>query len=259
MPKAKINGIELYYEEHGEGPAVVFVHGAGGNHMSWWQQVPVFSPSYRCVTFDQRGFGASANTTGDEGTETLHRDLAGLMDHLEIPQAMLVAQSLGGWAVWGLAERHPERVRAIVMADTPGDIPAPLLVSWARKGGIRRRDGEDVLDRAFSPRLHDERPALAYLYRQIQGLNPQRQPRARVNILKSLADREPMDLSHVSIPALFIVGEEDDLIPPEVIEAAAAAIPGAQFLKVPGAGHSVYFEKAEIFNDAVLRFFESVE
>ena len=52
MPKAPINGIELYYESHGSGPAIVFAHGRGGNHMSWWQQVARFSGEFRCITFD---------------------------------------------------------------------------------------------------------------------------------------------------------------------------------------------------------------
>src|SRR5438094_6559471 len=59
MPKAPVNGIELYYEVHGNGPAVVFAHGAGGNHLSWWQQVPVLARQYRCISFDHRGFGQS--------------------------------------------------------------------------------------------------------------------------------------------------------------------------------------------------------
>jgi 3-oxoadipate enol-lactonase len=55
MPKAQVNGIELYYEVHGDGPAIVFAHGAGGNHLSWWQQVPVSASKYRCITAADRG------------------------------------------------------------------------------------------------------------------------------------------------------------------------------------------------------------
>ena len=55
MPKAPVNGIDLYYESHGSdsAPTIVFAHGRGGNHMSWWQQVAAFSGEYRCITFDQ--------------------------------------------------------------------------------------------------------------------------------------------------------------------------------------------------------------
>ena len=66
MALASVNGIELYYESTGEGPAVVFLHGAGGNHLSWWQQVPLFSERYRCITIDHRGFGQST----DPGSES---------------------------------------------------------------------------------------------------------------------------------------------------------------------------------------------
>ena len=55
---------ELYHEEHGEGPAVVFAHGAGGTHMSWWNQIPTFSQHYRCITYSQRGFGFSPDVAG---------------------------------------------------------------------------------------------------------------------------------------------------------------------------------------------------
>ena len=59
MSKAKINGIDIHYQEYGEGEAMVFAHGAGGNLLSWWQQIPFFSQHYRCITFDHRGFGHS--------------------------------------------------------------------------------------------------------------------------------------------------------------------------------------------------------
>jgi len=70
MPKAQINGIELYYEVHGNGPAVVCAHGAGGNHLSWWQQVPVLTPRYRCVIFDHRGFGQSLDSPNGPALST---------------------------------------------------------------------------------------------------------------------------------------------------------------------------------------------
>ena len=75
MALAKINGIELYYEVHGEGPALVLAHGAGGNHLSWWQQVPVLAQSYRCVTFDHRGFGLSREQPGGPGARAFVEDL----------------------------------------------------------------------------------------------------------------------------------------------------------------------------------------
>ena len=62
------DGFRLYYEDSGgNAPAILFLHGAGGNHLSWWQQVPVFAEEYRCVTVDQRGFGQSPDVPGGPG------------------------------------------------------------------------------------------------------------------------------------------------------------------------------------------------
>ena len=65
------DGARFFYEDKGgNGPAVLFLHGAGGNHLSWWQQVPVFAEEYRCVTLDQRGFGQSPDVAGGPGHST---------------------------------------------------------------------------------------------------------------------------------------------------------------------------------------------
>src|SRR5207237_9867669 len=112
-------GFRLYYEDAGgPGPTVLFLHGAGGNHLSWWQQVPVFAEEYRCVTMDQRGFGQSPDVAGGPGPAALGSDALALLDHLGIAQAALVAQSMGGWAAVGAAVQTPEAFWARVMAYT---------------------------------------------------------------------------------------------------------------------------------------------
>ena len=67
MARAAVNGIEVYYEEYGEGSAIVFAHGRGGNHFSWFQQVAAFQDEYRCVVFDHRGWGLTAGRSGRAG------------------------------------------------------------------------------------------------------------------------------------------------------------------------------------------------
>src|SRR5690349_16865869 len=95
MPFAPVNGIQLYYEVHGSGPAVLFAHGQGGNHLSWWQQIPAFAPHYTCITFDHRAFGASTDLDG-KGRGGFAGDVIGLLDHLGIDDVRVVAHSMGG-------------------------------------------------------------------------------------------------------------------------------------------------------------------
>src|SRR4029078_1542247 len=120
MPFAAINGIELYYESHGEGPALVFAHGAGGNHLSWWQQIPVFSKRFRCITFDHRAFGRSVDGAGDDkkGRRGSHDALRALLALLEIDEVRIVAQSMGGRTAVGFSLLNPGRCKALVLAGT---------------------------------------------------------------------------------------------------------------------------------------------
>jgi 3-oxoadipate enol-lactonase len=256
MPRVRIDGAELYYEEHGSGPALVFVHGGGGNHLSWWQQIPVFSGRHRCITYDQRGFGSST-PVGSAAPDVLTSDLIALLDHLRIERACLVAQSLGGWTAWGLAARQPQRVRALLMADTPGGVPTPAAEGLFAGMQSRMQRGEAPLARAIGPQLAQTRPDLAFLYWQIQGLNPALPPAAGGGLVSALARRVPAP--EFRAPTLFVVGEQDEMIPPDVIEAAARAVPGARLLRVPNAGHSVYFERADVFNAALAELLREAE
>ena len=110
----------LYHEEHGDGPPLVFAHGAGGTHMSWWNQIPSFSRDFRCITYSQRGFGFSPDVSGGPGRGAFVEDLRHLLDELDIERASLVGQSMGGRSVLGFAAAHPERVEALVMSSTTG-------------------------------------------------------------------------------------------------------------------------------------------
>ena len=117
MPRFEHNGASLYYEVHGEGPWLAFAHGAGGNALSWWQQVPAFSLHRRCLVYDQRGWGRST-CPGTPDPADFAGDLAALLDHLGVEQTALVGQSMGGWTVLGCALLRPHRVTHLLLAGT---------------------------------------------------------------------------------------------------------------------------------------------
>src|ERR1700730_17854974 len=128
------DGLRLYYEDTGgAAPTLLFLHGAGGNHLSWWQQVPVFAEEYRCVTVDQRGFGQSPDVSGRPGPAALATDALALLDHLGIARAASIAQSMGGWAAVGAAVQATKRFWAIVMANTVGNLTNAEIAALRQK------------------------------------------------------------------------------------------------------------------------------
>lgn len=259
MQKIKLTNAILEYESEGRGPALIFAHGAGGNRLSWWQQVPDFQDRYNCITFSHPGFGNS--TWIGDGAETVEYSdvLSELLDRLELDTVALVAQSMGGWTCLPLAVRQPNRVAALFMASTPGSLRTPEI-DHAREVNREqldelRRSWAETRDGSFNPALGErcrrEQPALHYLYSAIQGLNPPRTFSPRIGI-------GPGDMAGYTTPTLYVTGEEDVVLPPPVIEAAADATPGAQLERVPRAGHSIYFERPGVFNTLLSEFLRDV-
>jgi 3-oxoadipate enol-lactonase len=253
MPHTRINGIELYYEVHGEGPALVLAHGGGGNHLSWWQNVPELSRHYRCVTFDHRGFGDSHDIANGPGANAFVEDLHQLLDHLGIERAAVVGQSMGGWTVLGFAVAYPARVSTLVLCDTGAGVDDPEIV---RELSSIRETGKgnlaQILTRAYAADFPRRDPMRHFLYQQISGLNGH-VPSKLLPMLIGLKHRLDA-IVEKRIPTMLIVGEEDALASPRVMELIAGKIPNSRFVKVPGAGHSVYFERPTEFNRLLLDF-----
>ncbi len=254
MPFATVNGIEFYHEVHGEGPALVFAHGAGGNHVSWFQQVPHFSRDYRVVTFDHRTFGRSDDTNG-LGRAAFVDDLRGLLDELGIERAALVAQSMGGGSCMGFAARFPERVSALVMADTIAGVTLPEPAQSQQQAHSERMRSASQLERVVSKSFPVREPERTELYLQIASFNVD-------NANRLAAPTQPLEAPSMEqvvaagqqVPTLFLVGSEDALVPPEISRLASEQVPKAQFAEVADSGHSVYFEQPSVFNHVVQGF-----
>ncbi|WP_322818613.1 alpha/beta hydrolase [Tepidiforma sp.] len=250
----------IWYETHGptDAPLVVFAHGLGGNHLSWWQQIPTFlDAGYRCLTFAHRGFAPSQQEGPEPGARAFADDLAALIDTANPTGSVtLVAQSMGGWTCLAFALANPTRVRALVMCDTHGGFWSPETASaWSAKPPAAEAE---LLARGIHPaageRMAREQPALHYLYRGIDALATALDKETLRRQLGQLRTIAPADVARLDIPVLCIAGEEDIVIPPAAVEAFARAVPNGTFVTVPAAGHSVYFERATTFNAIVLDY-----
>jgi len=254
MPFMTRDGFRLYYEDTGgTGPVVMFLHGAGGNHLSWWQQVPAFAEEYRCVTLDQRGFGLSPDVAGGPGPAALATDALALLDHLEIPRAALVAQSMGGWAAVGAAVRAPERCWAVVLANTVGHLTSAEIAALRQRLVAASPPRPAVLwHAALGPTFRAAEPVRSFLYAQIAGLNTPLATDFRDQLQRLTTPVERYAAARV--PTMFLTSDEDGLIWPELSEAVHRQVPGSRFERVERAGHSTYFERPDVFNREVAAF-----
>lgn len=251
MPTAAVNGIDLYYGDHGHGTPIVFAHGVGGNHASWYQQVDVFSHWYRVIAFDHRGFGNSRESADGPGAAAFVDDLTALLDQLGIERTVLVAQSMGGTTCLGFAVRNPQRTLALVMADTTGGISAPGTLSDRLEEQRRLTDDLEQADRVVSKRFQQAQPALTRLYLEIASFNATNRHNLRG---RSRWTPDATELARLTMPTLFLVGSDDVLVPPDIIEMSSRLVPGLKMTVIADAGHSAYFEKPEAFNQIVLEF-----
>jgi pimeloyl-ACP methyl ester carboxylesterase len=243
MPYCAVTGGNLYFESHGEGRPLVFVHGSGGNHASWFHQLHAFSRDFRVIAYDQRGFGNSEDLDG-RGRAAMVDDLGALLDHLDLARAVLVAQSLGGGTCAGFTARHPARVSALVLCDTLTGIKLPPDVAATMAEVSKRTAGLSQAVRVLGVKTRERDPEKSVLYSQLASFNTY-----RFGAMPGAFD--PVDaamLAATGVPILYVVGSDDILYPPDCIRRVHALVPNSQFVEIADVGHSAYYEDHETFN-----------
>jgi pimeloyl-ACP methyl ester carboxylesterase len=259
MATLQVNGAELFYDERGSGSeTVVFAHGLLFDGRMFDAQVAALAGRFRCLTFDFRGQGRSAVTPDGYDMDTLAEDAAALIAALGAAPCHFVGLSMGGFVGLRLASRRPELLRSLALVDSSAD-PEPaenlpryrLLNTIARWLGLRVVAGRVmpiVFGRSF---LRD--PAR----REVRELWRQRiVSRDRRGITRAVPgviyrDGVQDELPGIRVPTLILVGEEDVATPRERSERMRAAIPGAELVVVPRAGHSAPIENPEAVTAAL--------
>lgn len=254
---------DLYYEVSGRGPALLFAHGLGGNHLSWWQQVAHFAPHYTCVAFAHRGFAPSTAIAGGPDPADYAGDLAALIDHLKFPDVRLVGQSMGGWTMLEYAIAHPARVEALVLSSTSGTLDrrgcdpsgGKQYDAWLKDAEAKLKDGAAKgIHPAIGAPAAERSPALHLLYRSIDEMAGALDKEKLRAGLRRTANRSTAELKAFNVPTLLIAGGEDVVFPPFLASAIAATLPCGEAVLMAAAGHSPYFEQAATFNGLVEAF-----
>jgi pimeloyl-ACP methyl ester carboxylesterase len=261
MPTINVGGLEMYYEMEGAGAPVVFISGLSGDHLAWAMQVPaVAAAGYRCLVFDSRDTGQTAQSPTPYTIRQLADDTAGLMAALGLSRAHIVGASMGGMIAQEIALHYPERVSSLTLVCT-GTSVDPVTAGILRAWRVQRPHGspEDfVLSLSawiFTYRFYQQIDAVQGFLQMVGG-NPFPQTAAGFQrqcdaVLSHDTERR---VASITAPTHVIVGAEDNLTPPRHARALAGQIAGATLTEIPAAGHGLFWEQAEAFNTAVLQF-----
>ncbi len=255
-----LNGIELEWRERGEGDAVIFIHGFPFNSAMWGQQLAAVPAEWRGIAPDLRGFGASE--TGNEPVHTMElfaRDLAALLDFMNVDRVVLCGLSMGGYVAFEFWRHFAERVRAIVLCDTRAGADSPDTQRARHHLADRvRLEGqapvvEALLPKLLSPATTRKKPGVGAMVRaMMEETAPESMARTLLG-MAARADAEPL-LRTIDVPVLVVVGADDTITGRGQAEMLARGIRGARLELIEAAGHMAPLEQPEEFNAIVAQF-----
>ncbi|WP_203829771.1 alpha/beta fold hydrolase [Actinoplanes palleronii] len=260
---AEVNGITVSFDDTGDGPAFVLVHGHPFDRSMWWPQVAALTAEgYRVVTADLRGYGRSTVVPGLTTLETFARDTFALVDHLEIDdEVVLAGLSMGGQIAMECYRLFPERIAGLVLADTfpQGETPA----GHAHRNQVADR----LLAEGMAGYAAENLPKMMAAYNvekmpevaeHVHAMMAHTAPEGAAAALRGRAERLDYRelLTTVAVPALVVVGRDDEFTPVADAELMHGLIPGSQLAVIDGAGHLPNLEQPAAFNAALHDFLD---
>jgi 3-oxoadipate enol-lactonase len=257
MPSATIHGSAIHFESQGDGPAIVFVHGLGGTSNVWHAQRATLSRYMRVVTFDLAGSGRSDKSKKTYSIDGWADDIAGLMDHLGLHDAVVVGHSMGTVIVQKFAAKYPQKAKAIVLAGALVELTPPGKEAFTKRAETVESQGmigvaDQVLLGALSPGTRERNPALAGLVREMLLSNC---PTCYAGHCRALiAGSARADQPRIACPTLLVVGDQDPVTPLAMQRQIAAAIANSKIRIVPDTAHLTMLETPGAFNTILLEF-----
>jgi 3-oxoadipate enol-lactonase len=259
MPTIVRDGIELHYELSGSGPPIVLTHSFLCDGSMFREQVVALSRSHRLINIDMRGHGRSGPSESPFTIYDLADDVLAVLDAEGVASAVWMGLSIGGFLSMRAALRNPERVRALVLLDTDaGPESAWKKVKYtALKWGVQtlgpRYIVPSLLPIFLGATTLRQRPAIRDEYERIFMAMRVRSISRGIDAIVARDDLLKR-LHEIKVPTLVIVGEEDQPLPVWKSRRIAAAIPGAELVVIPQAGHLASIENPAPVTAAVTRF-----
>ena len=244
----------------------VLLHGFPLGANQWEPQMRSIPAGWRLITPDLRGFGGSTelDSLSAMAISDYADDVVDLLGELSVSRAVIGGLSMGGYVALALLQGAPQIIEALVLADTRATADSP-------DGRANRRDllalvdreGPSGVAREMMPKLLGKttRELNPSAEAQVRRLIKQQSPVAIRSAIHRMMHRPDSTalLPQVTVPTLVIVGEEDELTPPEDSRRIAEAVPGATLVTIPGAGHLSNLEQPDAFNAALNGFLAKLQ
>jgi len=261
MPFQIINGIKIYYEEHGKGAPLLLIQGLGYPSGMWFLQIPDFSRHFRTIVFDNRGVGGTDKPDEEYSIALMASDAVGLLQTLGIGKAQVVGVSLGGYIAQELALQQPDLVDRLVLLSTTwgaGDYAELTKPFWQEVAALAGLPPEEIIRKgmalAAAPAFVQEHPEL--IERGVRIRMEALQPLYAFN--RQFTAALNFDSKHraklISQPTLILAGDQDRVMPLQLTELLARKISNARLKVYPNAGHLLFLEKAQEINQTIIRF-----
>ena len=252
------------YLEAGAGRPIILLHAFPLNADMWRPQLAQVPSGWRMVAPDLLGFGLSPRPSGSPPPtlDEAAADVDGLMYALEIPAAVIVGLSMGGYVAFALFRRAPRRFTGLVLADTKAQADTQegregrrKMIALAQESGARGV-ADQMLPKLLGETSRESRPEVALAVRQMIEAAPV-SAIADASLAMMGRPDSTADLAAARCPALVIVGAEDGITPPAEAAAIQRAIAGSRVVVLPGAGHLSNLEAPDAFSRALSEFLQS--
>lgn len=265
MPTIQCNDATLYYEDHGDGDPIVFLHGATAGLRYFEPQLTGLSDEFRCLAFDFRGHGRSEMTERGHTLPQHARDVRAFLDQLDIDEPVIVGWSMGAIVSWEYVDQFgTDHIRALVDVDME---PSPLqradyaygsyTVEGLREALVRIQTNPlELLDERIDALLK-EPPSRERRKMMFDETSRTRPPIAGAMLLELMRDYRDV-LPRIDVPALVCAGADEKWRSVESVKHAAELLPNAQFELFEESGHCLTIEEPEKFNRVVSNFIASL-
>lgn len=263
IEKVKAGDAHLAVAVAGTGAALLLVHGFPLDRTMWRQQLEG-TDGWMRIAPDLRGAGQSDVPASGYTMTRYADDLVAVLDALGARRAVCCGLSMGGYILFELWRRYPERIRALILCDTKSEADTAEgkrgrdeLAATARDAGVGAV-AERLVPKLVGRTTRAENPALVETVRTMVQRSPVAGVVGALQAMRDRADATPR-LVEVAVPTLIVVGAEDELTPPAVVRPMVDRIPGARYAEIPGAGHLAPLERPGPFNSAVAEFLSILE